>query len=463
MLSITRAVTSPRRTLVAFQLAVLCVSALAAVLLSTSADWAPTSLFLLLLALALLSEPFRLDTKNFFVTTSFLSLVLAMTLLGPTPASAIGAAIMLVNALRRRAPLQPTLANVSTYAFFPLVGGTLFKLLDGRAPFEGNGIDFVFLVLLVFLVTNAVNFLLIAVDVAIIDGQPVLRSLQNVYAPTLPVEFAVGLLTAGVAFVYQQEDLGALAMLAGVMLIFQYLLRTALNSLERKDQLEGRTRQLASLQVGLLSTVMQTLSLRDKMTARHSAAVARYSREIASELGLDERDQEVVHTAGLLHDIGKFIFPDSILFADTKLSKKDFEIIRRHPEQGARLVSRIEGYGPVAEIILAHHERVDGKGYPSGLVEKQIPLAARIISVADTYDVMTSRDSYRRPVTSREAIAELRSVSGAQLDGRVVETFIGLLKQRSVTFGHADDADFERELNFERRVADYAAPRPVAA
>jgi len=463
LLSITSAVTRPSRALVAFQLAVLCASALAAVLLSTSADWAPTSLFLLLLALALLSEPFRLDTKNFFVTTSFLSLVLAMTLLGPTPASAIGAAIMLVNALRRRAPLQPTLANVSTYAFFPLVGGTLFKLLDGRTPFEGNGIDFVFLVLLVFLVTNAVNFLLIAVDVAIIDGQPVLRSLQNVYAPTLPVEFAVGLLTAGVAFVYQQEDLGALAMLAAVMLIFQYLLRTALNSLERKDQLEGRTRELASLQVGLLSTVMQTLSLRDKMTARHSAAVARYSREIASELGLDERDQEVIHTAALLHDIGKFIFPDSILFADSKLSKEDFDIIRRHPEQGARLVSRIEGYGPVAEIILAHHERLDGKGYPSGLANEQIPLAARIISVADTYDVMTSRDSYRRPVTSREAIAELRSVSGAQLDGRVVETFVGLLQQRSVTFGHADDADFERELNFERRVADYAAPRSVAA
>ena len=105
------------------------------------------------------------------------------------------------------------------------------------------------------------------------------------------------------------------------MLIFQYLLRTALHSLERKDQLEGRTRQLASLQVGLLSTVMQTLSLRDKMTARHSAAVARYSREIARELGLSERDQEVVHTAALLHDIGKFIFPDSILFAESKLSK----------------------------------------------------------------------------------------------------------------------------------------------
>jgi putative nucleotidyltransferase with HDIG domain len=463
LLPIRWAVKATERALVGFQLAVLGASVAGAALLSTRADWRPIGLFFLLLTLAVLSEPFRLDTKSFYVTTSFLALVLAMALLGPTPASVIGVVIMLIGAIRRRAALQPTLANVSTYAFFPLVGGTLFKLLDGKALLDGDGFGFVFLVLFVFLITNAVNFLLIALDVAVIDRQPIWRSLRFVYAPTLPVELAVGLLTAGVAYVYQQEDFGALALLVAVMLIFQYLLRTALNSLERKDQLEGRTRQLASLQVGLLSTVMQTLSLRDKMTARHSAAVARYSREIARELGLNEREQEVVHTAALLHDIGKFIFPDSILFADSKLSDEDFEIIERHPEQGARLVARIEGYGPVAEIILAHHERIDGGGYPNGLVADQIPLAARIISVADTYDVMTSRDSYRRPVPSQDAIAELRRVSGAQLDGRVVETFIRLLEQRSVTFRHADDADFEQELNFERRVADYAAPRPLAA
>ena len=180
-------------------------------------------------------------------------------------------------------------------------------------------------------------------------------------------------------------------------------------------------------------------------------------------LGVSEREQELIHTAGLLHDIGKFIFPDSILFAASKLTKDEYEIVKRHPEQGARLVGRIDGYGPVAEIILAHHERIDGKGYPNGLVHEQIPLAARIISVADTYDVMTSRDSYRRPVSSREAIEELRRVSDAQLDRAVVETFVRLLEERSVTFRHADDADFERELNLERRVRDYAAPRPLAA
>ena len=113
-----------------------------------------------------------------------------------------------------------------------------------------------------------------------------------------------------------------IGLIAVIGLVFQYLLRTALNSITHKEQLEGRSRELASLQVGLLGTVLQTLSLRDKMTARHSAAVARYSREIARELGLSEREQDIVHTAALLHDIGKFIFPDSILFADKKLSPR---------------------------------------------------------------------------------------------------------------------------------------------
>jgi putative nucleotidyltransferase with HDIG domain len=451
------------RGLLASQVALLGGSLVAAAMLSKQGDWTPTSLFIVLFVLAVLSEPFRLGTKNFYVTTSFLALVLAMTLLGPAPASVIGVAIMTINAIRRRAHWRPTLANVSTYAFFPLVGGVLFDVLQRQSTIHTDGINIVFVVLFIFLVTNALNFLLIAIDVAVVDGQPVMRSIRQVYLPTLPVELAVGLLTAGVAFIYEQQDVSALALLAAVMLIFQYLLRTALSSLERKEQLERRTRELAALQVGLLGTVLQTLSLRDKMTARHSAAVARYSREIARELGLSPEEQDVVHTAALLHDIGKFIFPDSILFADTRLTKEQYDIVRRHPEQGARLVARIDGYGPVAEIILAHHERIDGNGYPNGLVSQQIPLAARIISVADTYDVMTSRDSYRRPVSSREAIEELRRVSGAQLDEHVVETFVALLEKRSVTFRHADDADFEQELNFERRVADYAAPRQIAA
>jgi len=191
--------------------------------------------------------------------------------------------------------------------------------------------------------------------------------------------------------------------------------------------------------------------------------VARYSREIAKAMGLSDVQQDLVHTAGLLHDIGKFIFPDSILFAGRKLTEEEFEIVRRHPDQGAQLVHRIEGYGPIAEIILAHHERMDGTGYPRRLRAPDIPMASRIIAIADTYDVMTARDSYREPVSSEAAIAELRRVSGTQLDGEVVETFIEMIQQRGVQFRHADEADFEAELSFDRRVRDYAAPRAAVA
>jgi putative nucleotidyltransferase with HDIG domain len=451
------------RALVVGQGLLLGGSVVVAVVLSDSRDWNSLSLFLLLLGLAVVSEVFRIVTKRFTISAAFLALVLGMTLMGPAPAAALGVAGVLFSCARRRSPWQTWLANVSTYAFFPLAGGVAFDLLSGDALLESSPAGYIVLVFGIFMATNVLNFALIAVDFRVFEGTDVWTSFRQVYAPVLPVEFATGLLTAGAAFAYQGRNLAAVGLVAVIGLVFQYLLRTALNSMERKEQLEGRTRELASLQVGLLGTVLQTLSLRDKMTARHSAAVARYSREIARELGLSEREQDVVHTAALLHDIGKFIFPDSILFADKKLSPADLEIVRRHPEQGARLVARMEGYGPVAEIILAHHERIDGNGYPNGLVGEQIPLPARIISVADTYDVMTSRDSYRNPVSSREAIEELRRVSNKQLDAMVVETFIGLLERRSVTFRHADDADFERELNLERRVRDYAAPRVAAA
>jgi putative nucleotidyltransferase with HDIG domain len=190
--------------------------------------------------------------------------------------------------------------------------------------------------------------------------------------------------------------------------------------------------------------------------------VARYSREVARMLGLDAREQDLVHTAALLHDIGKFILPDSVLFAHRKLTDEEWELIKLHPEQGAKLVERIEGYGPIAEIVLHHHERFSGGGYPTGIAGEEIPLGSRIISAADTYDVMTSRDSYRRPVSSEAALAELRRVAGTQLDPRVVEAFERMILERRVQFSHRDEADFESELAFEKRVADYARPRAAA-
>jgi len=243
-----------------------------------------------------------------------------------------------------------------------------------------------------------------------------------------------------------------------VILIFQYLAIALLRSEDRAEQLEARTVRLASMQLGMLVTLVETLALRDRMTARHAAAVARYARMLSREMGLAPAEQDQVHTAGLLHDIGKFALPDRILHADV-LSDEDWALVRRHPQDGATLVGRLDGYGPVAEAILYHHERIDGSGYPAGLIGSEIPLASRILAVCNVYDTLTARDSYRSPMTPQDAIAELRRVAGRQLDADIVQTFVAMLERDGpVIFAHGDDADFEEELAFERRARALAAP-----
>jgi putative nucleotidyltransferase with HDIG domain len=445
------------------QTALLAAAVCVAALTSKAADWQPLELVVLLFSLAVVSDMLTVEFRGVRVSGSFMAIVLAMVLLGPAPAAAMGASASLVDAILSRRSLDRALNNVVTWAVFPLAGGLMVDALADHGVLHDRPLGLAVTVVAVFMATNILNFLMVAGFRRASYGESLRRNLRLVYVTVLPSEFATSLLTAVIACIYDAIGIGAVALIAVVLFVFQYLVRAGVQAFERGEELGQRTRELASLQVGLLSTVVQTLSMRDAMTARHSAAVARYAREVARMLGVSEREQELIHTAALLHDIGKFIFPDSILFADRKLTDEEWEIVKLHPEQGARLVARIEGYGPVAEIIHSHHERVDGRGYPAGLSAEEIPLGSRIISVADTYDVMTSRDSYRRPVSSEAAIVELRRVAGAQLDPMVVERFVEMIEGGRVEFRHADESDFELELAFERRVEAYARPRAAAA
>lgn len=431
--------------------------------MSRGKEWHPVALVGLLLALALVGQRMNVTIRGQRLSAAFIPFVLAMSLLGPAPAVAVAlAAAVFTSALRRISPAL-WLNNLSTFAAFPLAGGIMARALIGDVHDPRNhhltqSVTFALVVFAVFIATNALNFALVAVDVRVTEGRSLSRQVRDLFVPLLPGQIAAGTLAAILAVAYTNLGLPVLVGSILVLVVFQYLMAALLRSEDRADQLEERSIHLASLQLGVLTTLVETLALRDRTTARHAAAVARYARALAAEAGCSEAEQDLVHTAGLLHDIGKFALPDRILHADV-LSDEDWAVIRRHPQDGATLVGRLDGYGPVADAILYHHEHIDGSGYPAGLIGNEIPLASRVLAICSTYDTLTARESYRSPMTPQDAIAELRKVAGRQLDTELVENFIAMLEREGpVTFAHGDEADFEQELAFERRARMIAQP-----
>ncbi len=450
----------PRRHLYRLYLAsqwILLAGAVAvAVLTSRSADWHPVELVALLLVLSVVGEWLTITMGSQSVSAGFVALVLAMCLLGPAPAVAIGAAAIAADSLARRPSPAVCLSNLTTYAVYLVLGALLSRSLIGHSHVQT--ITFAFVVFGVFITTNLLNFALIAIQKSVLQEKSFINQVHTVLVPVLPGQLAAAVLAVILAVAYTKMGYPVLLSLVLVLAVFQYLARALLRSEDRAEQLEARSVRLASMQLGVLVTLVETLALRDRMTARHAAAVARYARALAREMGCDEADQDLTHTAGLLHDIGKFALPDRILHAEI-LSDEDWAVVRRHPQEGATLVGRLDGYGPVADAILYHHEHVDGSGYPAGLIGNEIPLPSRILAVCNVYDTLTARDSYRSPMTPQDAIAELRRVAGRQLDGEIVEAFITMLEREGpVTFAHGDDADFEAELAFERRTRALAQP-----
>jgi len=449
----------PSRSFLLAEVVALAVVAAVAVLTAGTADW-DWPLFGILLAFATFSDLTAITTTSKLkLSGGFLPMVLAIVLLGGPPAVLLGViAILIIDGAVERRPASSLLTNALTFATYPLVTGLAFHWVVKSQGVTDSQPVYYALILGAFSLALAINFTMVASYFCYLERSSFLTKVRTALFPVLPSELAAALMAVGVVYLYVQVGLGGIALFGVVLVTFQYLLGALLLSQQRAEELERRSKQLASFQVGMLSAMLRTLDLRDQMTARHSAAVARYSRAIAQRAGFSRQEEELVHIAALLHDIGKFILPDRILKANVPLTDEDWMLIRRHPQQGARVVSSLDGYGPVADIILAHHERIDGKGYPRGLAGDEIPELARIISVADTYDVMTARDSYRTPMSSYDAIQELRRVAGKQLDARFVEIFVELLEGKDVSFQHGEAADFEKELALEARIAVTADP-----
>jgi len=439
-------------------LLVTAAATVVAVATSHAGDWRQPLLIALVGALALLADRYGIQTASgSTVVATHPVFVLGMVMLGPLPMLVVGELVVLANPAATKGRIA---GNMAIYGTFLTGGSLLARLVTDHIDADNSPGWFALGVIGLFLATWAVNVVLVAGYMRWLEGRRIERELAATWRPLLSAHIALACVTAVLAYLEATVGAAVLA-LSGVILIAYSRLQRDLLQAERHAE---NARQLAAdaqgQRDGLVRIILDFLDARDHMTARHSAAVARYTRRIAEAAGCPDSEQRLVHTAALYHDVGKVMFADR-MFQAGKLTDEEWEIVKRHPERGAELVGHLPDHEDVAAIILAHHERIDGRGYPRGLAGEDIPRLSRMISIADTYDVMTGRDSYRQPVSSAEAIEELRRVSGSQLDGDLVEIFVEhVLAVEDLAFRHGDDADFEAELLVER--GSRGAWNPVA-
>ena len=436
------------RAAVTAALGLLLAAVPVAVLTAPSAAELTEPLTLVLAACAIVSVLFASDWEGAVdISSAFVCFMLAVAFVGPLAAFAIPVAAEVVTFAVRRYRPQALPINLAATAVPSLLAALLYGELVGTLQ-EGAPADLGLLALVAigFLV---LNYATISTLVVLLDGGSMRAALRppRELLPSLALTVA---LTVSIAGVFAQLGLAAGVFLVLIIVAFTYMSRLVVIARER-------TEQYAAMSWGVLSSLVRALDRRDGRTARHSAAVAAFSRDIALECGMSKRDAELAHTAGLLHDIGRFALPDRVMERHGTLTQDDWEAIHQHPELGADLLRDLGVYGPVAEIVRAHHERIDGRGYPRRLKGDEIPEIARIVAVAEVYDTLTTQDTYRDRMTSFQAMTELRRVAGRQLDERYVEALASLLAGRGMDYRHADTADFDTELAIEGRIADSVA------
>jgi putative nucleotidyltransferase with HDIG domain len=363
------------------------------------------------------------------VSVGLLPALFAAVVFGPLAASFISAASMIADLRPQEEVSLPYLKWIIYTSSRAITSAAAGFAAAGGAALAGDGIAGIALATSFAAVTLDaldVSFFFLTMRLRGNDAGEAVRALVPIKLGSLPLFVpVVGLL----AFSYQEISPWTLPLFLVPAFAAQQLFILYQNQRELTDDLVSLNRRLERANLSFAAALVATLDARDRYTAGHSTAVARYAKEIASRMGLGGERQELAYLCGLVHDIGKVGLPTGLLEKPGPLTRQERRQMERHSAIGEMILRNMDDYSEIAQVVRYHHERVDGRGYPDGLIGEEIPLLSRIIAVADAFDAMTSDRPYRDAMADTVARLRLAQAVGSQFDTSVVAAFEALLAE----------------------------------
>ena len=309
-----------------------------------------------------------------------------------------------------RISFSATLFNICSHTIFIGAMGLLYEhFVSARAEFTEKAI----VGLIVLVVSELLSIMLIIMYYYFMDGYtniPLIRS----FIGSLPSTLAVGAL--GMLLVFGAES--------GKMIVVIFFVPLLLARYSFKLYFDSQRSSQETIEA-----LNEALFVRDAYTAGHTTRVEEYAILLAKATNYTAKDLETLTRAAKLHDIGKIGVPDGILNKPGKLTQEEYFQIRDHAAMGHKILSNVDSLKKVAEVVRHHHERPDGKGYPDGLKDNEIPRDSAILAIADTFDAMTSDRPYRKALSKEQALAELEKYKGTQFNQFLAEVFISIMKE----------------------------------
>jgi putative nucleotidyltransferase with HDIG domain len=395
--------------------------------------------WLALAGLAMVAGLFRLNfaSESAKITIDEDTFIIAAALLfGPGPATLAIAASGFVSSFRRRMPARQIAFNTAALAVSMWAGSHAFFLASGIAPLAQSKPSLGGVVLPLLAMT-AIYFALNSGLTAIAVGLDARQSPIQIWRRHFQWLSISYLAAASLAFclilLIQQASMIAMVVVVPLLVVFHLTLRS---SFGRVDDARRHLTDMDRLYLSTVETLAMAIDAKDDVTHSHVVRVQAYALGLARALGItDELELKAIEAAALLHDTGKLAVPEHILNKPGKLTDAEFEKMKRHVDVGADILSLVQFPYPVVPIVHCHHESWDGTGYPRGVAGEDIPIGARILSVVDCFDAITSDRPYRGRMTEEAALQILRERSGRMYDPHVVATFIEVYRSIPIAPG----------------------------